>query len=115
LNADWESVPTKLERNVQRATTEDLLDRLTAFRAGLDPRAIPVIEAELRNRGITAAMILEHGRATPSLPDETGVPRYCQFCRRPASHRQWGWHWFFGVIPLFPRRCYRCEQHQKRR
>ena len=49
---------TNLDRvraNVQAASTEDLLDRATVYREGMEPEALDLIEAELRRRGVTAA------------------------------------------------------------
>ena len=42
----------QVRQNAKAATTEDLLDRLTVYRAGMEPAAIEVIEAELDKRGI---------------------------------------------------------------
>src|SRR2546426_528712 len=38
--------------NVRSADTEDLLDRVTAFREGMEPQALAIIENELARRGL---------------------------------------------------------------
>jgi hypothetical protein len=103
----------RVRKNVQEASTEDLLDRATVYRAGMEPAALELIEEELKARGIDAAEIEEHGeRRRPQvkyLPDGTAVR--CSFCYRPAVGEGWDWHRLWGKIPLFPRfYCY-CEEH----
>ena len=46
--------PERMKRNIHEADTLDLLDRITAFRQGLEPDAVALIEDELRQRGISA-------------------------------------------------------------
>ena len=46
--------------NVRQADTEDLLNRITAYRDGMEPEAVAMIEEELRERGVTAAEIAAH-------------------------------------------------------
>src|SRR5436190_2153328 len=76
----------RVEENVREATTPDLLDRVTVYRAGMEPEAITIIEDELRARGISARRIAEHAEQRSQeiipLPDGTAVP--CSFCHRPA-------------------------------
>ena len=43
--------------NVRQAETQDLLNRLTVFREGMEAEALPIIEAELFDRGVTSAEI----------------------------------------------------------
>ncbi|HZT79341.1 MAG TPA: hypothetical protein VFA26_03915 [Gemmataceae bacterium] len=102
----------KVRKNVERATTEDLLDRATAYREGMEPEALEIIEAELRRRGVTAADQNEHARRHPEGPVEAGLPARCSSCPRPAASRGWGWHRLFGVLPLFPRPFWYCTEHQ---
>ena len=45
----------KLLLNIRRADTDGLLDQITAFRAGMEPDAIDVIEQELHRRRVTDA------------------------------------------------------------
>jgi hypothetical protein len=110
---DWDRV----RRDVKGAATEDLLDRLTVFRAGLEPEAVEVIEKELRNRGITAADIASHGerRRGECLTRPNGDVARCTFCFRPALAAGWGWHRLWGLLPLFPRYFYYCREHLPRR
>jgi hypothetical protein len=99
--------------NVQNATTEDLLDRATVYRAGLEPAALPVILEELRSRGVTPDVIVAHeGRRDNVIYDETGTAQKCHRCDKPAVVREWGWHRMFGRLPLFPRAFYFCPEHR---
>ncbi len=106
----------RVRRDAERANTDDLLDRVTVYRAGLEPEAISLIEDVLRARGVTAADISRHGEerapVVRALPDGTARP--CSFCWRPAVAEGWGWHRMWGVLPLFPRYRYYCEQHRPR-
>jgi hypothetical protein len=104
----------RVKRNVQDATTEDLLDRATVYRAGMEPQALDVIEGELRERGITGEQIKEHERQrredTFLLPD--GTVLQCSFCYRPAVAEGWGWHRMWGLLPVFPRFYRYCPVHR---
>jgi hypothetical protein len=104
----------KVKANVARATTEDLLDRATVYRAGMEPAALDVIEGELRRRGVSAAEIEAHaereGRRTVTGPEGRAVK--CSRCGRPAVAVEWGWHRLWGVLPVFPRRLAYCAEHQ---
>jgi hypothetical protein len=106
----------RVRRNVHLAATEDLLDRVTVSRAGMEPEALEVIEKELRDRGITAADIASHAERrqgeTVSRPDG---PSRCTLCSRPAVSAGWGWHRLWGLVPLFPRYYYYCREHQPRK
>lgn len=105
-------IQDKIRANAAAATTEDLLDRVTVYRAGMEPEAIEIIEAELRRRGVTAAAQVEH-RARRGTPIEAGgLPRRCERCDRPAVWRGWGWHRLWGVLPVFPRRRSLCQEHR---
>jgi hypothetical protein len=99
---------------VRKATTEDLLDRVTVYRAGMEESALRVIEQELRARNISADEIEAHAeqrrQETTFLPDGTAVR--CSFCHRPAVAEGWGWHRLWGLVPLFPRFYYYCAEHQ---
>jgi len=126
--------------NVRKATTEDLLDRVTVFQQGMEREALEIIKEELRKRGVTPAdqdahLDRRNAEALPALPDGT-VPR-CSFCNRPAVRTGWGWHrlwgkvpdenlarrafrtsWglhrLLGVLPVFPRRFNYCSEHLPR-
>jgi hypothetical protein len=104
----------RVRRNVRVATTEDLLDRATVYRAGMEPEALDLIDAELDERGIGQDQIRDHARRrsaeTSLLPDGTVVP--CSFCHRPAVAEAWGWHRFWGLLPIFPRFYHYCGEHR---
>jgi hypothetical protein len=104
----------RVRDNVRSANTEDLLDRVTVYRAGMESEAIPIIEAELRQRGVSREEIEEHAekrrQETTLLPDGTAVP--CSFCHRPAVAEGWGWHRLWGLWPVFPRYYHYCAVHR---
>lgn len=99
--------------NIREAETDDLLDRVTAYRKGMEPEAIDMIEDELHRRGVSAAEIATHAeicrRDGIFLPD--GTAAMCSFCRKPAIREGWGWHWLWRRIPLFPRYFRFCADH----
>lgn len=102
----------RVRKNVRSATTEDLLDRVTVYRAGMEPEALEIIEAELAARGIDADAVTAHAQRRSEavlLPDGTAMK--CSFCHRPALLRAWGWHWCWGKVPIFPRIFSYCEVH----
>jgi hypothetical protein len=108
-------LPLHLERvrdNARQAETEDLLDRITVYRAGMEDAALEIIDEELRRREISGEDIRRHEQKRAEvIRDSTGVARGCSYCRRPAVVTGWGWHRLLGVLPVFPRfRCY-CEHH----
>jgi hypothetical protein len=109
-------LPMRLDRiraNARAAATEDLLDRITVFRNGMEPEALEIIEEELRLRGVGDAEIEEHERRRADvIVDDAGVARACSFCRNPAVDRRWGWHWLWGKVPIFPRRFWYCPDHR---
>lgn len=104
----------RVKANVRQATTEDLLDRVTVYRAGMEESALEVIEDELRARNIRWADIQAHGerrrQETQLLPDGTAVR--CSNCHRPAVAEGWGWHRLWGLLPLFPRFYHYCSEHR---
>jgi hypothetical protein len=106
--------PDRVRENVRWASTEDLLDRATVYRAGMEPEALTIIEAELRGRGVSQEEIDTHAvmrdKDTFLLPD--GTARRCSFCHRPASAEGWGWHKLWGVLPIFPRYFFYCSEHR---
>ena len=93
--------------NIRQADTDDLLDRITAYRAGLVEEAIDMIEKELHRRDVTAAQIAEHREACrrECVFHQDGTAKMCMFCRKPAVVDSWGWQKLWGLVPLFPRRC----------
>ena len=104
----------RVRENVTQASTEDLLDRATVYRNGMEKAALEVIDGELRRRGVTPAEIQAHWeikRANVLTVDQ--VARRCTFCDRPAVSRRWGIHWLWGSVPTFIPRLYQyCEVHQ---
>jgi hypothetical protein len=105
--------PGAVERNVREATTEDLLDRITAFRAGMEADAIPIIEAELGRRGIGPVDIRRHETENCEgvVLRPEGFAYRCNFCRRPAVLRRWGWHRLWGLVPILPTMISYCARH----
>src|SRR5690242_14167661 len=103
----------RVRANVRAATTEDLLDRATVYRDGMEPEALEIIEAELLDRGIDREQIAAHARERSLMiierPD--GTAQACSFCHRPAVVQGWGWHRLWNVVPLFPRFLSYCDQH----
>src|ERR1700694_472278 len=97
--------PNRVRVNVRQAATEDLLDRATVYRGGMEPAALEIIEAELRDRGIGEDQLEAHAarraREAILLPDGTAIP--CTFCHRPAVAQGWGWHRMWDKLPVFPR------------
>ena len=104
----------KLLANIRAASTEDLLDRVTAYRAGMETEAIEMIEHELHRRGLTAAQILEREEACrrECVFDANGAARMCSYCRKPAVSEGWRWHKILGQLPVFPRWMSYCEDHR---
>ena len=104
----------RVRQNVQRATTEDLLDRATVYRLGMEPAALEIIDAELDDRGFSAQDIEDHARARGErvLMTADGVAARCSFCFKPATSERWGWHAFWGKVPLWPRFFRYCEDHR---
>jgi hypothetical protein len=102
----------RVRANVRSASTDDLLDRATVHRSGMEPEALELIEEELRRRGVTAAQQIDHAtRYLDVVTDAGGLALRCQRCDRPAVWRGWGWHRLGGVLPLFPRRLMLCAEH----
>lgn len=103
----------KVQKNAEVSDTEELLNRITVFRSGMEPDAIIIIEDELRRRGISAQHIAEHSRKHEGvvLCWDDGCAACCSFCREPAIATDWGWHKLYGKIPLFPKRYYYCQRH----
>lgn len=100
--------------NVQQAATEDLLDRATIYREGMEAEVLDLIEEELGRRGISTDAVAEHERKRREAVrfDSQGIALKCHRCRRPAVVETWGWHRMWGLVPLFPRRFAWCEEHK---
>jgi hypothetical protein len=101
---------------IHRADTEELLDRVTVYREGMEPAALDLMEMELDRRGVTRDDIADHDRIRREtailLPDGTALR--CSFCNRPAVVHGRSWHKLFGRIPLFPRVFASCAVHDRR-
>jgi hypothetical protein len=102
----------RVRANVKAASTEDLLDRATVFRAGMEPEALEIIDEELYQRGVTASEIHDHAeRQRDKVVTTDGVAMRCCLCASPAVTRVWRWHYLFGVLPVFPQRVALCAMH----
>jgi hypothetical protein len=98
--------------NIERATTQDLLCRVTFDRAGMDPMAVSLAEHELRQRGVTAEQQRDFlDRHANALKGADGLTKRCSFCVLPARREAWSWHRLWGRIPLFPRLFRYCREH----
>lgn len=107
----------RVRRNVRQASTEDLLDRVTVYRVGMEPAALAVIEQELDQRGLTLEQIAEHEqrRREQIILRPDGSVQPCSRCSRPAVTAGWGWHRVWGRVPLFPRWFAYCDEHDPQR
>jgi hypothetical protein len=104
----------RVQANVRKADTEDLLDRATVYRDGMEPAALELIDAELRARGVGEAEIAAHReRRSGVVFAADGVAVKCseRRCWRPAVVRRWGWHCLWGKLPVFPRVLGYCDEH----
>ena len=107
-------VPSKrLERFVHDAETEDLVNQVTAFRAGMRPDVLPLIEAELRRRGIGPDDVAAHQAEVDAavIWQAPGLARKCRDCERPAVETRWDWHRLWNTVPILPARFYYCVAH----
>ncbi len=100
-------------RFMRAADDETLLDRVTAYRAGMEPAALDLMEGELDRRGVSREAIAAHAadRQATCLFRPDGMAVRCDRCDRPAVRRAWGWHRVWGVLPVFPRRRADCDEH----
>jgi hypothetical protein len=105
--------PDMVKRNAQEATTQDLLDRITVYRDGMEPEALEIIEQELRRQGVKLQDVEDHEQRIRQsvLRDASGVALRCSFCDAPAVAENWGWHRVGGWLPIFPRLLRYCEEH----
>jgi hypothetical protein len=103
----------RVRENVKQATTEDLLDRATVYRDGMERAALEIIDRELSERGVTLEALRQHERNRgAALVDVTGMARKCSRCQRPAVMETVAWHYLWGLVPLFLRRFAYCEEHR---
>lgn len=108
--------PEQVRLNARQADTDDLLDRVTVFREGMEPEALGIIESELNSRGIRSQQIDEHGsrREKEVIFLSQGLAArcsFCRFCHKPAVKEGWAWHRLWGYLPVYPRYFYYCENH----
>ena len=103
----------KLLVNIRKADTDELLDRITAYRPGLERDAIDMVEQELHRRGVAAERIAEHWELCrrDCIFHADGTAKMCSYCRKPAVREGWGWHKIFGKLPVFPRPLCCCQVH----
>ncbi len=98
---------------VRAAESEDLLDRVTVYREGMEPAALDLMEGELDRRGYTRNDVIDHDEMRHEtaimLPDGTALR--CSFCDRPAAVRGRGWHKLWRRLPVFPRVFAYCDAH----
>jgi predicted phosphoribosyltransferase len=103
----------KVAEFVRNADTEELLNRVTVYRAGMEPAALDLMELELDRRGVTREEIAQYNELhTANVvfhPDGTAVQ--CGFCSNPAIIRARGWHKIYGLVPVFPRYFAYCKLH----
>jgi hypothetical protein len=103
----------KVAEYIRRAETEELLDRVTVYREGMEPAALDLMEGELDRRGVTREQIAEHDARHRAdailLPDGTAMR--CRFCDRPAVRQARGWYRLFRRVPIFPKVFAYCAFH----
>ncbi len=106
----------KVLANIRSAAVDDLIDRVTVYRAGIEPAALALIEDELHRRGVkTAEMDAYWQRCRQEcLFHADGTAKMCSFCRKPAVAQGWGWHRVLGKIPIMPRYMRYCKAHGSR-
>lgn len=103
---------TRVRANISRASTDDLLDRATVYRGGMELEALDLIDAELAARGIGAEQLARHrARQSEVLVDQGGLAERCSFCHAPALVRAWGWLRLWGTVPVLPWRLRYCREH----
>ncbi len=104
----------KTRQNVRAASTQDLLDRATVWRDGMEPEVLQLIETELQGRGVRPADVEAHAerRAAEAPAGAGGMRPVCHRCERPAVGRAWVWGRLWRLLPMFPRRAFVCEDHR---
>ena len=105
----------RVRENVRKTSTEDLLDRVTVYRAEMESAALDIIEAELDARGISTGVVHAHAamrEEQPLLRHPDGTLVRCSVCERPATEQRWRWHRLWGwFLPVFPRFLAFCNEH----
>lgn len=110
------TVPIRPESRLSRIramTSLELLDRVTVLRDQMDGEALELLHAELAGRGIGPDEIGAHLRDMrfKSITHADGMPAVCHRCGRAATVSHKEWHKLWGLIPLFSRQRYWCEEH----
>jgi hypothetical protein len=108
----------RLRDEAGRTSTENLLDRVTVYRAEMESPAVAIIESELRARGVSSAEVEAHA----AMREKDGLLRRpdgslvrCNYCPRPATAHRWGWYRLWGwFLPLLPRYFHLCKEHEGR-
>jgi hypothetical protein len=102
----------RVRANVAKASTTDLLDRVTVYRAGMEPAAIALIEEELAQRGVSEAEVQSHeARRSEALRSRDGWAYRCCRCQAPAVVRRWGWLRLWSFLPILPWHYRYCQDH----
>jgi hypothetical protein len=106
--------PDRVRANAAATTDDDLLDRVTVQREGMEPEALDIFEEELQRRGIGADRVAAHAerREAEVIRYGDGTVAACSRCPRPAVGETRGWQRLFGVMPFFPRTVRFCEAHR---
>jgi hypothetical protein len=110
------AVPIRSDKQiayVRAMSNLELLDRVTVLRDGMDGEAIELFHAELASRGVGPDEIGAHLREMrlKSIQHRDGLPASCHQCGRAAVVVRTEWHYFWGLLPLFKRQRYWCEEH----
>lgn len=102
---------------IRGADTEELLDRVTVYREGMEPAALDLMEGELDRRGVTREAIAAHDakHRARAIPLADGTAMRCSFCNRPAVARAFRFHRLYGLVPVFPMRFAYCAAHAAQR
>lgn len=108
--------PVRSEKRIAYAramTNLELLDRITVLRDGMDADALELFHAELASRGVGPDEIGQHQRdiRMKAIQHRDGLPATCHRCGRAAVHSRIEWHRLWGLVPLFRRQRYYCEEH----
>ncbi len=103
----------KVLENIRQADTDDLIDRITAYRAGMEIDAIDMIEQELHRRRVRQSEIDDYRAecVRECLFNADGAAKMCSLCRKPAVEERWAWHRIMGTVPIMPRRMRFCKTH----
>ncbi|HEY1186025.1 MAG TPA: hypothetical protein VGE74_00150 [Gemmata sp.] len=99
------NLPLKeIARYTRSASTEELLDRVTVDREGMEPAALDLMEGELDRRGVTRAQIADHDAKfrTAAVRRPDGTARRCERCDRLAVVETRGWYRWRARVPMLP-------------